>query len=133
VAAGDASALLFPTGIGGVLYEPGIFHPDVTRADLFQALCPTSDDIWLYWMAALNGARFRKIGPRRRPITWFNSQHVALAAANAGNGTGNDRQIAGMVARYGFPAAQTASSPGALPHRSASQPDPTKGLAFGIL
>ena len=103
VAAGDASPLVFPTGIGGVLYEPGIFHPDVTRIDLFQQLCPTTDDIWLYWMAASKGARFRKIGPRARPINWHNSQHVALAASNAARGTGNDDQIANMIARYGVP------------------------------
>ena len=59
---GAGSPLVFPTGIGGVLYEPGMFHPDVTRADLFQTLCPDLDDLWLYWMAMMKGATFRKIG-----------------------------------------------------------------------
>ena len=36
---GAGSSLVFPTGVGGVLYEPGMFHPDVTRIDLFQSLC----------------------------------------------------------------------------------------------
>jgi hypothetical protein len=100
VAAGSDERLLFPTGVGGVLYEPGIFHPDVTRAEVFRQLCPTADDVWLYWMAALNGARFRKVGPRRRQIIWPDSQRVSLLSTNL---TANDEQIANMIARYGMP------------------------------
>ncbi len=99
-----ASKLVFPTGLGGVLYEPGIFHSDVTKSEIFLELCPTADDIWLYWMASLNGARFRKIGPKRRQITWVDSQRVALYAQNR---TANDEQLAKMIDRYGFPAAAT--------------------------
>ena len=95
---------MFPTGIGGVLYEPGMFHPDVTRTDLFQTLCPDSDDLWLYWMAMMKGAIFRKVGPQTRPITWHRSQQVGLFLSNAAKGTGNDRQMSNMVAHYGFPA-----------------------------
>jgi hypothetical protein len=102
VAEGEPSRLTFPTGNGGVLYEPGIFHSDVTRAEIFRDLCPTADDIWLYWMAALNGARFRKIGPQRRIITWASSQQVALYKTNH---IANDTQIVNMITRYGFPGA----------------------------
>ena len=31
---------VFPTGVGGVLYPPGCFHPDVMNLDLFLKLCP---------------------------------------------------------------------------------------------
>jgi hypothetical protein len=100
VSAGGDERLLFPTGVGGVLYEPGIFHADVTRVELFRNLCPTADDVWLYWMAAMNGARFRKVGSRRREITWPNSQQVSLLSLNI---TANDEQIARMISHYGFP------------------------------
>lgn len=100
VAPGDASPLLFPTGVGGVLYEPGIFHADVTRTDIFSKLCPTADDIWLYWMAALNGARFRKVGPVRPLVIWVHTQRFGLYEVNR---TANDEQIAKMIALYGFP------------------------------
>jgi hypothetical protein len=100
VAPGDASQLLFPTGVGGVLYEPGIFHADVTRTDLFSKLCPTADDIWLYWMAALNGAKFRKVGPVRPLVIWVRTQRFGLYEVNR---TANDEQIAKMIALYGFP------------------------------
>jgi len=99
--------LLFPTTGGGALYEPGIFHQDVHRADIFLTLCPTADDVWLYWMAALNGARFRKVGRRRRLIHWLNSQRLTLYSVNR---VENDRQIANMILQYGFPMHPTPSS-----------------------
>ncbi len=104
VEAGEASRLIFPTGVGGVLWEPGMFHADVTRAEIFQILCPTADDIWLYWMAAMTGTRFRKVGPRMRVITWPRTQRFALYAVNR---TKNDKQIENLIARYGFPGGAT--------------------------
>lgn len=98
------SSLLFPTGIGGVLYPPGIFAGDVTRQDLFTRYCPQADDIWLFWMASLAGARFRRIGPPRVFITWFASQKVGLLQTNLLADDGNDRQIRQMIDAYGFPA-----------------------------
>jgi hypothetical protein len=102
----SASRATFPTGLGGVLYRPGIFLPDVVRDDLFQAYCPTGDDIWLFWMAALNGARFRKVGPARRFILWRGVQDVALYNQNALGSDRNDVQIAAMIQAYGFPLLQ---------------------------
>ncbi len=98
------SRLLFPTGIGGVLYPPGIFAADVTRQDIFTRYCPQADDIWLFWMASLAGARFHRIGQPRTFITWFSSQQVGLLQSNVLNTDGNDRQIANMIEAYGFPA-----------------------------
>ncbi len=104
----SASRSTFPTGLGGVLYRPGIFLPDVLREDLFQSYCPTGDDIWLFWMAALNGARFRKIGPPRRFILWRGGQDVALYNHNVVGDDRNDAQIAAMIEAYGFPLLQEA-------------------------
>lgn len=98
------SRLLFPTGIGGVLYPPGIFAADVTRQDLFTQYCPQADDIWLFWMSSLSGARFRRVGAPRNFITWLSSQQVGLLQSNVLNTDGNDRQIARMIEVYGFPA-----------------------------
>lgn len=116
IPAGEGSELIFPTGTGGVLYEPGIFHPHVTRVEIFRNLCPSSDDIWLYWMASLNGARFRKVGPQRRFLSWVGSQRVTLCSKNcaptSGQGiTPNDEQIANMISHYGFPHARAVQTP----------------------
>ena len=100
--AAEESWRIFPTGVGGVLYPPGIFHPDVLDRGLQGALCPTADDLWLYWMARRNGATFRKVG-RYWTSLWPGSQAASLHHINVMQG-GNDRQIANLIARFGFPA-----------------------------
>lgn len=94
---------LFATGIGGIFYPPGVFHADVTRVDRLLELCPTTDDVWLNWMARLNGAAVRRVGPHQRFREWPGSQEVGLLNVNFLNGSNNDDQIARIVAAYGIP------------------------------
>ncbi len=102
IAAPDAGPLIFPTGVGGVLYAPGVFHPDVTDAALFQALAPSADDVWLYWMHRLAGSRPEKIGGRFRITEWPGSQAQNLRGGNL-VGDGNDRAVRAMLDHYGWP------------------------------
>lgn len=97
----QASSMNFPTGIGGVLYPPKIFHEDVTNEDLFIVLCPTADDVWLYWMVRLNGGSAKCLGVKRPLITWHGSQESALYIINVVGG-GNDAQIYAMMQKYGL-------------------------------
>lgn len=97
---GPASPLTFPTGVGGVLYPPKSLHPDAGNTTLLEALAPTSDDAWVYWMARRQGWMFRRIS-RRRFVCWPGTQHVALQNANAP--VNNDLQIARLASRFGFP------------------------------
>lgn len=94
---------VFLTGVSGVIYAPGALHPDALRADLFTDLAPSSDDVWLYWMHRMNGVEARKIGGRQRILEWEGSQDSCLRQANTQSGSGNDRAIAAMIARYGWP------------------------------
>jgi len=98
----EQTPLTFLTGVGGVIYAPGVFPPDVTRDDLFTRLAPRSDDVWLYWMHRMNGIEAQKIGSRVRILEWEGSQAQSLRAANL-HGTGNDQAIAAMIAHYGWP------------------------------
>lgn len=43
------------TGVGGVLYPPHSLKPDMMDAQLFTAIAPTCDDIWLWAAAVANG------------------------------------------------------------------------------
>lgn len=97
------SKLLFPTGVGGILYPPGSLHDDVSRKEIFSELAPTADDVWLYWMARLKGSSFRRTGPRPRLIYWPNSQTNSLWERKKAGGISNDDQINAMAAKYGFP------------------------------
>ncbi|MDS9466177.1 glycosyltransferase family 2 protein [Paracoccus sp. MBLB3053] len=102
IAAPERSGLIFPTGVGGVLYAPGAFHPDVTNAQLFQRLAPSADDVWLYWMHRLAGSKPAKIGGRFRITEWPGTQEQNLRGTNLA-GDGNDRAVRAMLEYYGFP------------------------------
>jgi hypothetical protein len=101
---GESSPLVFPTGVGGVLYPPGSLHRDVLDEETFTALCPTSDDAWVYWMALRNGWQFERAS-NREFVCWPGSQVFALQHANVAGA--NDRQIANLCERFGYPAAPT--------------------------
>lgn len=99
---------VFPTGVMGVIYPPGSLSPETLRSDLFMALAPTADDVWLRWMHRLAGAVPEKIGERCRIHEWRGSQAQNLRNINTGRpdaggvAPGNDRAVAAMVARYGL-------------------------------
>jgi hypothetical protein len=99
----EKSALVFPTGGAGALYPPGAFHEDVCNSKIFMDICATADDVWLYWMWRMNGYLGQKTLGRPRIIEWPGTQVSSLRAENI-HGDGNDRCIAGMLNRYGFPA-----------------------------
>ncbi|MPS70296.1 MAG: glycosyltransferase [Novosphingobium sp.] len=91
---------LMPTGIGGVLYPPGCFHPNVTERELYERYAPSADDLWFYWCARRAGALYRKVGPRFVQMTWDFSQASRLYDDNM---LQNDAQISALVNRFGNP------------------------------
>ncbi len=92
--------ILFPTGVGGILYPPGSLDPRVFDEDAFMELCPRGDDIWFFWMARLAGTPHRRAKGWFDIIDWPDSQEVALYNDNL-LAQGNDTQIRAMEARYG--------------------------------
>lgn len=99
----DASPLNFATGIGGVFYPWGVFDPRVLDTSRFMELCPTADDVWLYWMVRLNGGICRSTGHRTQVLSWPVVQSSALSHINIDRLGGNDMQIGRMIEAFGFP------------------------------
>jgi protein O-GlcNAc transferase len=95
-------SLIFPTGCGGVLYPPGVLHRDVMNTRLFRELCPSNDDVWLYWMMRRNGVVARRIGSRRLLPMWRGTQRAALWPVNVVGGA-NDKSVKAMTERFGCP------------------------------
>jgi len=98
----SASPILFPTGVGGVLYAPGSLAPEVLEEAEFMRLCPIADDVWLFWMGRRAGSSYVTAGTNWSPVTWKGTQASALYLTNVGQG-GNDEQIKGMIRTYGNP------------------------------
>jgi hypothetical protein len=98
----ETSNRLFPTGVGGILYPPGILAHSTEDRETAFSLCPDADDIWLYWIGKRNGAIYKTVGRWRDLVMWRSSQKHTLWRHNILRG-GNDRQIRNMADRYGFP------------------------------
>jgi hypothetical protein len=91
---------IFLTGVGGILYPPGSLITETANSEIFMKLCPTADDVWLYFMTRLNGYLPKKIPSDFREFSWPSSQDVALNSENVGHGS-NDICIANLEKKYG--------------------------------
>lgn len=89
---------LFPTGVGGVLYPPHSLHRD-TIDRRFMRLCPTADDVWLYWMGRKAGSKYRQLGGGFAQVAWQETQSNALGSLNIEHG--NDDQLKAVAASEG--------------------------------
>jgi hypothetical protein len=101
-AVGKSSKLVFALGYGGVLYPPGILGSSATDRLCLQ-LSPTGDDIWLYFMARMNGAVMRRI-PGARAVRLPSADIQSLKEVNVANEQAmHQRNLDAMVERFGFP------------------------------
>ena len=102
ILAGDRppGELVFPVGVGGVVYPPGAFHPSVGDFETARRLAPSADDVWLYWMWRMNGGLACVVGDRFYGACWPGSQDAALNNANLGENL-NDEQIRKMASHFG--------------------------------
>lgn len=62
----DRGFALFPLGVGGVIYPPGCFGEDFFEKEIFTAICPNGDDIWLKAMSLLKGTVCHKLDVYRK-------------------------------------------------------------------
>lgn len=93
---------IFPTGCAGVLYPPNVFHPEVTNSEKFMKICPSTDDIWLYWMASMNGAKTKRSNYFFNMVEWPGESGTPLWKGNIQEG-GNDNSINNMYKEFGSP------------------------------
>lgn len=100
----QASPLVFPTGMGGVLYFPGALHEEVLNRGQFMRLCPNADDIWLKAMSLKNDVLCSVIRDHRhwkdRFLTIAGTQSHSLKQENWDGRAGNDRKIQAVFAEY---------------------------------
>ena len=101
-AAGTASFLVFPIGVGGVLYPPRSLDERVVDYELLMTLCSRADDIWLKAMSLLANTQCRQT--RDFPEHYLRvpgSQVVSLWRSNVEEG-GNDEQLLRTFTYFGL-------------------------------
>jgi len=91
----------FVTTGAGTLFPKGCFNEEITNYKTASKLCPTADDIWIYWMIRLNNNCYTR-SPKALQIT--NSTFTSISPLNLINKCRNDIYIQNMISRYGNPA-----------------------------
>jgi len=108
VSGSQASPLIFPTGVGGVLYFPGCFDEEVTHREAFERMSPNADDVWLKAMSLKKGVLCKSVADTRewsqRYLVIEGSQKFTLKRKNKSADTGNDVQINKVFEKYGLAA-----------------------------
>lgn len=101
---GDMSQSLFFEAVCGVIYPPKCFSSEIFNVSVFQAICPTADDVWLNCMAKLNHT---PIVPSNYHYLSFplivneEVQDSALWRINySGKKSANDIQLGKVMERY---------------------------------
>jgi len=101
---GEPSPMVFPTGVGGVLYFPGSLHADAFDREKFMRLSPRADDVWLKAMSLLQGTPCAKVRDARdwseRYFTLGGTQSTALKRENWRKRGGNDCKIRDVFTHY---------------------------------
>lgn len=68
----DASFLNFFTTGGGTLFIPNSLSDIIFKIDIYERICPNSDDIWFWAMAVLNNTKIRVVSDNISDITYIN-------------------------------------------------------------
>jgi hypothetical protein len=103
----NSSFLNFQTGVGGVLYPPRSLSPEVLKEEIFFSIAPTTDDVWFWAMAVLNGTKILVAENSTRHLTYVNPERelglnddATLFSVNKNSECGNDAQLKKILAVY---------------------------------
>jgi hypothetical protein len=93
---------LLATGVGGVLYPPGLLPPETFDSGKIRELCLNADDIWLKFMELKKNIPVVWVKGRRvHPLNIKRAQKITLQKNNY-HGNLNDNYIAALQSYYGI-------------------------------
>ena len=99
-----AGNLVFPTGVGGVLYPPHSLDEEVFNEAVFTDICHYADDVWYKAMALKKGTRARKVETvNASGCEYYENpsvQDMGLFNINVGTQNRNDEQIRAVFEKY---------------------------------
>lgn len=86
-------------GGSGVLYPPNCLYKDTFDKNIFLNICPLADDIWLNYMAMLNGTKIVKTDNQYYLVPLIFKKNKELYRVNVGDNF-NSIQINNLNAKY---------------------------------
>jgi hypothetical protein len=95
----NPSLALLATGVGGVLYPPGILPGETFDAQKIRELCLNADDIWLKFMELKNNIPVVWVSGRVHPLPIGKTQKITLQANNYHENQ-NDAYITALQNHY---------------------------------
>ena len=97
----EPSPLLFPTGVGGVLYPPYSLSEEVFNEKVFMGLSRHHDDAWLKAMSLLKGTQCKKVPSFSRKFLYMRGVGKrSLYKINSVKGGEGDEQIRAIFEYY---------------------------------
>lgn len=100
----NSNKIIFPVGVGAILYPPQSLYSEVSDEKLFLTLCPNADDIWFWIMARLNHTKHTFVHLKRNyysfdAIYQYLHKNSALTHSNRLENK-NDIQLTKVVSHY---------------------------------
>jgi hypothetical protein len=92
--------LLFPTGVGMVLYPPKSLHPDVFDTNVYLENCFFQDDIWFYIQAIRAGTEARLL-PGDNQFEYLPETQLSGLWEVKNSKGGNDFAMESLLKKYG--------------------------------
>jgi hypothetical protein len=96
---GLSSKLLFPTGVGMVLYPPNSLHRDVLEIDTYIKNCFFQDDIWFYIQAIRAGTEVRSL-PGDNQYQYLPETQLSGLWSSKNSKGGNDLAMELLLRKY---------------------------------
>jgi hypothetical protein len=96
----QSSRLLFPTGVGMVLYPPNSLHHDVLDVETYLENCLFQDDIWFYIQAIRAGTEVRLL-PGDNQFEYLPKTQLNGLWESKNSKGGNDSALELLLKRYG--------------------------------
>ncbi|MDR2770138.1 MAG: hypothetical protein LBB08_01675 [Rickettsiales bacterium] len=88
------------TSGGGILFPPRSLYGDISKSDIFMSIAPTTDDLWWWAMAVMNGTK-TAVASRSLHLEYIpGSQSEALWRINCGQSDENQKAFDRICQKY---------------------------------
>ena len=97
---GSHSYNLMPTTGATVLFPPKTLYKDVNRTDIFMSICPSTDDLWFWAMAVVQGTKIRTCIKNHGNLSYIDGTQESGLWNTINSEGGNDIAMNNLLQHY---------------------------------